>query len=74
MLHIAVTSDKRLGLRLRLGPHHRFAFGLVHFRIRLDIMLLFMQMQSNVVSMLSDAVNRVTPNLLLVIDWEIVTL
>jgi len=21
----------------RLGPHHRFALGLVHFRIRLDI-------------------------------------
>jgi len=55
-LNSSTASDIWLGL----GPHQHFAlcFALVHFRIRLDIM----QMQSDVVSLPSDAVNRVTRN------------
>jgi len=47
-----------LGLGLELGPHHCFAFGLVHCKIQLDIM-----------QMLSVAVNRVTHEMR--VTWKV---
>jgi len=59
-----IRHTVRIRLGIRLDPHHRFALGLVHFRVWLDIM-----------QMLSDAVNRVTRqaiNELCAVDSEII--